>query len=138
MLSLYSIFQIGLPSELIISIVALIIFITSEIVFLKIGLKITKAEKRINLKWIVGSIFIQIGLIVFIGVPLIIIGASGGFEDGGPNLAILISLLIIGILLEINLINVLHEPGFGKSIVIFIFFVIPIVLTISVLVVILT
>ncbi|MFO7795090.1 MAG: hypothetical protein ACQERB_08620 [Promethearchaeati archaeon] len=138
MLSLYSIFQIGLPPELIVSIVALIIFITSEIIFLKIGLKITKAEKRTNLKWVVGSLFIQVGLIAFIGVPFIIMGVSGEFDDSGPNLAMLIPLLIIGIFLEINIINVIHEPGIGKSIVIFIFFVIPIVLTTSVIVVILT
>jgi len=138
MLTLYSIFQMVLSPELIILIVAPIIFIISEIIFLKIGLKITKAEKRTNLKWVVGSLFIQIGLIAFIGVPLIIMGVSGEFDDGGPNLAIFIPLLIIGIFLEINLINVIHEPGFGKSIVVFIFFVIPIVITISVLIVFLT
>ena len=136
MLLLYSIFQIGLTPELIILIVVPIIFIASEILFLKIGLKITKAEKRTNLKWVVGSLFIQIGLITFIGVPLIIMGASGGFDDGGPDLAMLIPLIIMGILIEVNLINVIHEPGIGRSIVIFIFFVIPIFLTIGVITVI--
>jgi len=128
MIGLLSIFQISIQPQLIIMILIPIIIIILELTFLKMGLMITKAEERTSLKWVVGSFFIQAGVIAFIALPFILMQFSGVlYILSTPSL--FIPVLIFGAFIEINLINAIHEPGFGKSILILIFLVIPIFLT---------
>lgn len=126
MMSIYSLFQVRVPPQIVILIVTPIIALILELILLKLGLNVVNAEKRTSFKWILGSIGIQIGIIAFIGLPVILMGIAGEFSNRGPDPGLIIPIIIIGLIIEINLINVLHEPGFGKSILIFILFAIPI------------
>ncbi|TXT62829.1 MAG: conserved membrane protein of unknown function [Promethearchaeota archaeon] len=133
-MSLFSVYQMGFPVELVILIISPIIIVILEIILLKVGVKVTKAEKRTNLKWILASLFIQIGVITFIGLPFILMGITGQFNLGGPPLEYLIPIAIIGIIVEINLINAIHESGIGGSILIFTLFIIPMIFLVYILV----
>jgi hypothetical protein len=124
----------GFPVELVILIISPIITVILEIILLKVGVKVSKAEKRTNLKWILGSLLIQIGVIAFIGLPFILMGITGEFNERGLPLEFLIPLSIIGLIVEINLINAIHESGIGGSILIFILFILPMIFLIYILV----
>ncbi|MBD3197928.1 MAG: hypothetical protein GF317_22950 [Candidatus Lokiarchaeota archaeon] len=121
------IFQFPFSPELIAVIVTPIGVLILELILVKIGLAISKAETRKNFKWTLGSILIQIGLIAFISLPVLLEGFSTGWSEGGPNAVTIISLSIVGAIIDVNLINVIHEIGIGKSIFVFILFAIPMV-----------
>ena len=122
-----------------------LIFYFLEVLFLKIGLKVTKAPGKNNIKWAMISVLIQMGLMVFIAIPFVLIGFSGGFNVEstgsdpygtsdqmsviGPIIGGTLALLIF---LWVNTINVLHRPGIKRSILIFLFMLIPIFIIVGI------
>lgn len=103
-----------------------IVCIILEIIILKICLRITKAEKRTDFKWIIISICMQIGMILFVLSPMILMGFSDAFSgtDGPPPE--MFPMIFLAIIIDINLINVLYEIGIGKSIFVFLLFALPV------------
>ncbi len=106
-------------------ILAPIIFVILEVIVLKIGLKISKAMEKTDFKWILISIGIQTGLVFFVFTPVMFMGISGSFNDQGPDPGIMIPVMITAIIVGVNMINVLHQIGIGKSIFVFILYAIP-------------
>jgi hypothetical protein len=117
----------GLPSfeELLPFIIALSL-ISIDIVILKIGLVLTKTQEKSSFKWVAASFGIQFGLVFFISTPLILEGLTGGFSDHGPDIALIILVVIFAAFVDINLINVIHKIGITRSIIIGIFIMGPI------------
>ncbi len=91
-----------------------------------IGLAITKADVKTNAKWIFGSFFIQFGVIFFISIPMILAGATGDFNNGGPNLGIMAATIIFSAFIDLQIINVIHKLGMKRSLLIVILVLIPI------------
>ncbi|MHA1726514.1 MAG: hypothetical protein ACTSXH_17035 [Promethearchaeota archaeon] len=100
------------------------VFIITEIVLLKIGLMIVKARERKNLYWVIISFFIQSCVISFVFVPFILFGIAGEFE-GKENYIILLIILLLALFLDYNLINIIHQLGAKRTLVVFLFFAIP-------------
>jgi len=46
------------------------VLLGSGVLILKIGLAVTKAESKTNMKWVAGSFFIQYGVTLFITLPI--------------------------------------------------------------------
>ncbi|MBY9008223.1 MAG: hypothetical protein KGD63_15895 [Candidatus Lokiarchaeota archaeon] len=109
----------------IIAISAPILFVILGIIVLKICLKIAKAEKRTDIKWILISIGIQVGIIMFCSVPMILMAFSDGFQDTEGPPALMYPILFLAIFIDLNIINSLYEVGIGKSLFIFLIFMIP-------------
>ncbi len=105
-------------------IIPAIMLILFDILLLKIGLLITKAEVKKNLKWVVASFGIQFGVIFFIGSPLILYGMIGRFQ-GDPGIIMLV--VFFAVFIDVNIINLIHRIGLKRSIVVMFFIVIPIV-----------
>ena len=95
-----------------------------DILLLKIGLAITKAQEKKNMKWVAGSFGIQFGIIFFIGSPLILYGMIGRFDGEG---GMIILVVLFSVFIDLNVINVIHKIGIKRSIVVVIFVVGPII-----------
>ena len=102
------------------------------VLILKIGLKITKAEFRTDMKWVAGSFFIQFGVTVFISAPILldmiletIRGTS--FDYHGPPPSLMATVIIVSILIVVNFINMIHKPGIKRSFVITLLILGPII-----------
>ncbi len=96
------------------------VLLGSGVIILKIGLAVTKAESKTNMKWVVGSFFIQYGVTLFISLPmqldmvLAFVSGSSSYYDGPSPL--LISLVVIfSTFVVVNLINTIHKPGIIRS-----------------------
>ena len=103
-----------------------VLLLVGVLVF-RIGLAITKADVKIDTKWVFGSFFIQFGLIFFISAPMILAGATGGFEQGGPNPGMMIATILFSAFIDLQVVNVIHKLGMKRSLVIVILVLIPIV-----------
>jgi hypothetical protein len=95
-----------------------IVLIVADIIILKIGLAITKAEDRTNFKWVAGSFGIQFGIIFFFSLPLLFMGFRGAFGAGGPDPAVMVPTIIFSAFIDLNIINVIHKLGMKRSIII--------------------
>ncbi|MFW9826844.1 MAG: hypothetical protein ACFFEY_04400 [Candidatus Thorarchaeota archaeon] len=117
----------GLPSfeDLLPFIIALSL-ICLDLIILKIGLVLAKTEEKSSFKWVAASFGIQFGLVFFIGTPLILEGLTGGFSNHGPDIALIILVVIFAAFVDVNLINVIHKIGITRSIIIGIFMMVPI------------
>ena len=112
----------------------LIIFSVSlilvDILLLKIGLAITKAQEKTNMKWVAGSFGIQFGIIFFVASPLFLLGMMGRLggegEEGGEG-GIIILVVLFSLFIDLNVINVIHKIGIKRSVVVVIFVVGPII-----------
>ncbi len=102
-----------------------VLLLVGVLVF-RIGLAITKANVKINTKWVFGSFFIQFGLIFFISTPMILSGVSGGFVSGGFNIGMIAPIIIFSAFIDMQVVNVLHRIGLKRSLVIVILILIPI------------
>ncbi len=109
-------------------IVILPILLLSEIITLKIALKITKAEERRKFKFCAMSFLIQAGVILFIASPLILLGLAGGFDEYGPNPLLIIATIALAIFIELNLLNVIHKIGIKRALIVFGIMMIPVVI----------
>ena len=115
----------GMPApEVMTNIIISVVLILSDIILLKIGLTITKAQEKKGWKWVAGSFAIQFLLVFFIGSPLMIWGLSGDF-DGDPG--VIAPIILLAIFIDFNLINVIHKIGMKRSLIVVIFVVGPLV-----------
>ncbi len=105
------------------------IFAISEIVALKIGLIITKAQDKRNMKWVLISFAIQVGIFFFIASPLILMGMTGSFQQGGPNPLLVIIFILLALFVDLNILNVLHKLGFKRALIVFGLMMIPFIIT---------
>jgi len=103
------------------------VLILGDILLLKIGLAITKAQERKNMKWVAGSFGIQFGIILFISSPLLLYGMIGSFEEEGNMGVIIAPVVLFSVFIDLNVINVIHKIGLKRSLVVVIFVVGPII-----------
>lgn len=89
---------------------------------LKLGLTIVKAEKRTGIKWVGYSFLIQFGVIFAIGSPLMLLGFAGAYE--GDPLAI-IPIIIVASAVDLNIINVIHQVGLKRSLIVLVLILVP-------------
>ncbi|MFW9882457.1 MAG: hypothetical protein ACFFG0_56060 [Candidatus Thorarchaeota archaeon] len=95
-----------------------------------IGIYAAKAQEKTNLKWILGSFFIQFGVIFFVSSPLLLYGMTGQF-NGDPRL--IIPVVILSIFIVINMVNVIHKIGLKRSFIVVFLFVLPMVGAITII-----
>ena len=105
-------------------IILIIVLILGDILLLKIGLAITKAQEKKNMKWVAGSFGIQFGIIFFISSPLLLFVMIGKFQ-GDPG--VIAPIVLFSVFIDLNVINVLHKIGLKRSLVVVIFVVGPII-----------
>jgi hypothetical protein len=87
------------------------------------GLKIVKAQKRSSIKWAGYSFLIQFGLIFIVGSPLMLLGFAGAYK-GGPEL--MIPVIVIAAFISLNAINMIHQIGLKKSLIVILLILGPI------------
>lgn len=91
-------------------------------ILLKLGLIIVKAEKRKRMKWVGYSYLIQIGIIFAIGSPLMLLGFAGDYRgEFGP----IIIVTVVATFVDLNVINTIHQVGFGRSLVVVLLIIVP-------------
>ncbi len=94
------------------------------LILLKIGLVITKAETRTGIKWVLISFGIQVGVFFFVAGPLMLAGLSET-DGGGPPAILIILFVIIALFMDVNVLNITHELGLKRALIVFIFIFIP-------------
>ncbi len=103
---------------------------------LKIGLIITKAEVKREWKWVLASSFIQAGLCFFIMAPIFINMFTYTGEDHGPEgdemAGLIFGMLALGMLINLQVINVFHQVGMKRALVIFGMEIIPVIVIMSI------
>ena len=107
--------------------------ILADILILKIGLVITKAKVKKEIKWVVGSFFIQFGIIFFIFTPFVLSGSLGEIDFKNDLPVELILSLIFAVFIDLQVINVLHQLGLKKSFVVVILIMIPMTIALFIL-----
>ena len=103
-------------------------FAIGDIFLLKLALIITKTKKRRKMKSVMYSFLIQFGVVFLVGSPLLILSLFGQFE-GDPGAIITVS--VLGLFLDINLINVIHNIGLKRSLVVGLLVIVPMILVMS-------
>ena len=113
----------------IIPIIIMVALAGGDILLLKLGLVATKAQKRKRMKWVAGSFLIQFGIVFVVNSPLFILGITG-FFSGGPEdiIPTVIPIIILSLFIDLNIINILHQVGLKRSLVVLILTFAPIVL----------
>jgi len=104
--------------------VLMVVFVGVDILLLKLGLTITKAQKRTRMKWVAVSFLIQFGVIVIISSPMFLLGFAGVF-NGNPG--VIIPIIILCTFIDLNVINVIHQVGLKRSLVVVLLIIVPIV-----------
>ncbi len=105
----------------------------SEIFALKIGLLITKAQDKKNLKWVMISFAIQVGIFFFIASPLILMGMTGSFQQGGPDPMLIALFILLALFVDLNILNVLHKLGFKRALLVFGIMMIPFIIIVVII-----
>ena len=105
-------------------IILIIVLILGDILLLKIGLAITKAQEKKNMKWVAGSFGIQFGIIFFISSPLLLYGMIGKFQ-GNPG--VIAPIVLFSVFIDLNVVNIIHKIGLKRSIVVVFLVVGPII-----------
>ena len=109
---------------------------TTWIPLLKIGLIITKAEVKREWKWVLASSFIQAGLSFFIMAPIFINMFAGTGEEHGPDMdemmGLIFGLLALGMFINLQVVNVLHQIGMKRALIILIMEIIPVIVIMSI------
>lgn len=112
------------------------VLIIGGIFILRIGLAITRAQSKTNIKWVAGSYLIQYGITLFVSSPMLLDMllteldcTKNGICDyyGGPNPAFIAMAVIFSTLLVLNLINVIHKPGLTRSFILTLLILGPII-----------
>jgi hypothetical protein len=93
------------------------------ILLLKLGLVITKATKRRRMKWVAGSFAIQFGVVFAISSPLFLLGIMGDYHGEPQGL---VPIIIISAFIDFNVINILHQIGLKRSLVVLLLTFVPI------------
>jgi len=94
------------------------------LVLLKLGLIVTKAEVRTGFKWVLASFGTQVGIFFFVGGPLMLIGFAGEME-GGPPVILIIIFIFLALFIGVNLLNVMHQLGMKRALIVFAMMLIP-------------
>ena len=102
-------------------IIITLVLILGSILIFKIGLVVTKAQEKTNMKWVAASFGIQFGIILFISLPL----SMSSFEEGPPG-GIIVLVIIFSALIVTNVINIIHKIGIKRSFVITLMIIAPI------------
>ena len=97
-----------------------------DILLLKLSLVITKAQVRTRMKWVAGSFLMQFAIIFIISSPLFLLGSMGVFQDDGPG-PIIIAIIILSVFIDLNIVNILHQTGLKRSLIIVLIVLVPIV-----------
>ena len=119
------------------------IFMTLGIMFglalalLKLGLIVTKAEVRTGFKWVLISFGTQVGIFFFVGGPLMLLGFAGEME-GGPPVVLIIIFIILALFIGVNLLNVMHQLGMKRALIVFGMMLIPFLVVDVILIMLLT
>ncbi|MFX0030703.1 MAG: hypothetical protein ACFE8B_15930, partial [Candidatus Hermodarchaeota archaeon] len=112
------------------------VLIIGGIVILKIGLAITKAQSKTNIKWVAVSYLIQYGVTLFVSSPMLLDMviteldcAINGICDyyGGPDPGFIAMAVIFSTFLVLNLINLIHKPGLTRSFILTLLILGPII-----------
>jgi hypothetical protein len=120
-------FQVDIPSiKDFIPLILLGLFIGGGIILLKLGLIITQAETKRDMKWVAISFLIQFGVVFFISTPLFLMGIIGAFDEGPPFGAI-IPIIILSAFIDLNVINIIHRLGLKRAIWVLILIIGPII-----------
>ena len=115
------------------------IFITLGIMFglalllLKLGLIFTKAEVRTGFKWVLVSFGTQVGIFFFIGGPLMLLGFAG-MMGGGPPVVLIIIFIFLALFIGVNLLNVMHQLGMKRALIVFLLMLIPLLVVDAILI----
>ena len=122
---LLNLLQMGGPIDKeTLSLILMAAFAGGDILLLKLGLKITKARERTRMKWVAVSFLIQFGVIFIISSPLFLLGFAGKF-DGDPE--VVIPIIILCTFIDLNVINVIHQVGLKRSLIVVSIILLPIV-----------
>ncbi|NVM18915.1 MAG: hypothetical protein HWN80_14470 [Candidatus Lokiarchaeota archaeon] len=123
---LLDLFQMGTFSmEALFPIILIVSFAVGDILLLKLGLVMTKSQKRTRMKWVAGSFAIQFGVVFIISSPLFLLGTMGAFQGEPEGL---VPIIIISIFIDLNVINILHQIGLKRSFIVVILTFAPIML----------
>jgi len=125
---IFQLLQMGMTSKDMGSIFLILGLIVADLVLLKVGLALTKAERWKRMKWAVASYFIQFGVIFAIGSPLFLLGMIGAFK-GDP--AAIIPVVIISAFADMNIVNIIHRIGLKRSLVVVILILVPMIFVMS-------
>jgi len=96
------------------------VLLGAGVILFKIGLSITRAQERTNIKWVAISFFIQFGIAMFISTPLAldkVMALMTGRKYEGPQALGFVITVVLSIFILINMINLLHKSGIIKSII---------------------
>ncbi|TFG08196.1 MAG: hypothetical protein EU539_03055 [Promethearchaeota archaeon] len=107
------------------------------LILLKAGLALTKAEVRTTFKWVLASFGIQVGVFFFVGSPLMLLGFSGMMQ-GGPEFSLIIIFVIVALFLDVNVLNVTHQLGMKRALIVFFMMLIPFLFVVGFLIFLLT
>jgi len=122
---LLNLLQMGGPlNEETMRLILMAAFAGGDILLLKLGLTITKAQKRTRMKWVAVSFLIQFGVILIISSPMFLLGFAGAFK-GEPE--VIIPIIILCTFIDLNVINVIHQVGFKRSLIVVSIIILPIV-----------
>ena len=98
------------------------------ILFFKLGLAMVKSKSRKRFKWLAISIIIQLCMIALLASPFILIGFAGGFDNKGPSPGLIIFAIVLAILMDLNIINILHKTGLKRAILCFLLMLVPLII----------
>jgi hypothetical protein len=107
------------------------------LLLLKLGLILTKAEVRTGFKWILVSFGIQVGIFFFVGGPLMLLG-FGGMMEGGPPVILIVIFIIVALFIGVNFLNVMHQLGIKRALIVFLMMVIPFLVVDAILIMLIT
>lgn len=80
------------------------------------------------MKSVMYSFLIQFGVVFLIGSPLFVLSLIGDFR-GDPGAIIAVS--VLGLFIDINIINVIHNIGLKRSLVVGLLVIVPMILVMS-------
>jgi hypothetical protein len=110
------------------------LMIFGGILILKIGLAITKAESKTNIKWVAASYLILYGVTLFVSSPMLLDMFLSEMECQGipdcyygPEGGMIAISVIFSVFLVLNLINIIHKPGLGRSFILTLLILGPII-----------
>ena len=114
----------GPLDEKIMLLILMAAFAGADILLLRIGLGIAGAQKRTKMKWVAVSFLIQFGVIFIISSPMFILGFAGEFR-GDPG--VVIPIILLCTFIDLNVINVIHQVGLKRSLIVVSIIILPIV-----------
>jgi len=122
---LLNLLQMGGPiDEKTLLLILMAAFAGGDILLLKFGLIITKARERTRMKWVAVSFLIQFGVIFIISSPLFLLGFAEKFDG---DLEVIIPIIILCTFIDLNVINVIHQVGIKRSLIVVSIIILPIV-----------